>query len=148
MGRKWENPEKNHLAHPQAELGLSYMCPMWASGLWTIRTFANSALVNSDPKNAALVNSDPDHWSIRTPTTGQFGPYFIGQFGPQLEKIFGQFGPFLLVNSDLFHWSIQTFSFGQFGPIPLVNLYNLLWQITTERPSDHWLTAQKDLFHW
>ena len=24
-GRKWENPEKNHLAHPQAELGLSHV---------------------------------------------------------------------------------------------------------------------------
>ena len=24
-GRKWENPQKNHLAHPQAELGLSHM---------------------------------------------------------------------------------------------------------------------------
>ena len=27
MGRKRENPEKNHLAHPQAELGLSHMWP-------------------------------------------------------------------------------------------------------------------------
>ena len=26
-GRKQENPEKNHLAHPQAELGLSHMWP-------------------------------------------------------------------------------------------------------------------------
>ena len=26
-GRKRENPEKNHLAHPQAELGLSHMWP-------------------------------------------------------------------------------------------------------------------------
>ena len=26
-GRKWENPEKNHLAYPQAELGLSHMWP-------------------------------------------------------------------------------------------------------------------------
>ena len=25
MGRKWENPEKKHLAHPQAELGLSHV---------------------------------------------------------------------------------------------------------------------------
>ena len=24
-GRKWENPEKNHLAHPQAGLGLPHM---------------------------------------------------------------------------------------------------------------------------
>ena len=24
-GRKWENPEKKHLAHPQAELGLSHV---------------------------------------------------------------------------------------------------------------------------
>ena len=50
---------------------------------WTIRTLANSALVNSDPKKFGpsqfgprpLINSDPDHWSIRT--------LFIGQFGPQ-----------------------------------------------------------------
>ena len=27
MGRKRENPEKNHLTHPQAELGLSHMYP-------------------------------------------------------------------------------------------------------------------------
>ena len=27
MGLKRENPEKNHLAHPQAELGLSHMWP-------------------------------------------------------------------------------------------------------------------------
>ena len=26
-GRKRENPEKNHLAHPQTELGLSHMWP-------------------------------------------------------------------------------------------------------------------------
>ena len=25
--RKRENPEENHLTHPQAELGLSHMCP-------------------------------------------------------------------------------------------------------------------------
>ena len=42
--------------------------------LWTIRTLANSALVNSNPKKFGpsqfgprpLVNSDLDHWSIRT----------------------------------------------------------------------------------
>ena len=27
-GRKRENPEKKHLAHPQAELGLSHMWPV------------------------------------------------------------------------------------------------------------------------
>ena len=27
VGQKRENPEKNHLAHAQAELGLSHMCP-------------------------------------------------------------------------------------------------------------------------
>ena len=28
QGRKWKNPEKKkHLAHAQAELGLSHMCP-------------------------------------------------------------------------------------------------------------------------
>ena len=26
VGRKHESPEKNHRAHPQTELGLSYMC--------------------------------------------------------------------------------------------------------------------------
>ena len=30
-GRKRENPEKKHLAHPQAELGLSHMCPVRGS---------------------------------------------------------------------------------------------------------------------
>ena len=29
--RQWENPEKNHLTHPQAELGLSHMWPEWGS---------------------------------------------------------------------------------------------------------------------
>ena len=28
VGQKRENPKKNHLAHPQAELGLSHMCPV------------------------------------------------------------------------------------------------------------------------
>ena len=32
-GRKRENPEKNHLAHPQAELGLSHMWPVRGSNL-------------------------------------------------------------------------------------------------------------------
>ena len=31
VGRKRENPEKNHLTHPQAELSLSYMCAVWGS---------------------------------------------------------------------------------------------------------------------
>ena len=30
-GQKQENPEKNHLAHPQAELGLSHMRPVRGS---------------------------------------------------------------------------------------------------------------------
>ena len=30
-GQKRENPEKNHLAHPQAELGLSHMWPVRGS---------------------------------------------------------------------------------------------------------------------
>ena len=30
-GQKQENPEKNHLTHPQAELGLSYMWPVGGS---------------------------------------------------------------------------------------------------------------------
>ena len=84
--------------------------------LWTIRTLANSALVNSDPK--------------------KFGPFFIGQFGPQKEKFFGQFGPFLLVNSDLFHWSIRTFSFGQFGPLPYVFfIQKTAFRLNTSRPN-------------
>ena len=56
--------------------------------------------------------------TIRTSNTGQFGPrslvnsdLFIGQFGPQQEKLLGQFGPFRLVSSGLFHWSIWTFPF-------------------------------------
>ena len=96
--------------------------------LWTIRTLANSALVNSDLKKfdpslfgpQPRVNSDPDYWSIRT--------FLIGQFGPQKERILwsvwtfslGQFGPFPLVNSDLFLWLIRTFSIGQFGPFQYV----------------------------
>ena len=31
VGQKLKNPEKNHLAHPQAELDLSHMCPVWSS---------------------------------------------------------------------------------------------------------------------
>ena len=30
-GRKRKDPEKTHLAHPQAELGLSHMWPEWGS---------------------------------------------------------------------------------------------------------------------
>ena len=90
----------------------------WVIRPWSIRTL----------KNSGLVNSDLDHWSILTPTTGQFGPFFIGRYGPQKEKNLWsirtfslvRFGPFPLVNSDLFHWSTRTFSFGQFGPFPLV----------------------------
>ena len=99
--------------------------------LWTIRTLAHSALVNSDSKKFGprqfgprpLVNSDPDHWSIRT--------LFYWSIRTSKRKILwsirtfslGQFGPFPLVNSDLFHWSIRTFSFGQFGPF--------LWSVRT-----------------
>ena len=85
--------------------------------LWTIRTLANSALVNSDPKKFGpsqfgprpLVNSDPDHWSIRT--------LFYWSIRTSKRKILwsirtfslGQFGPFPLVNSDLFHCLVRTF---------------------------------------
>ena len=32
VGRKLDNPEKKkHLTHTEAELGLSYMCPVWTS---------------------------------------------------------------------------------------------------------------------
>ena len=82
-------------------------------GTRTIRTLVNSALVNSDPILFGpsqfgpwpLVNSDP--------TTGQFGPFCNGQFGPHQIFFFGQFGPFSLVKSDLIS--------GQFGPFSLVN---------------------------
>ena len=96
-----------------------------------VRTLANSALVYSDPKIFGPSQFGPRPLSIWPPTTGQFGPFFIGQFGPQKEKFFGQFGPFLLVNSDLFHWSIRTFSIGQFGPFPLVNSDLCHWSIRT-----------------
>ena len=33
-GQKRENPEKNHLAHPQAELGLSHMWPVRGSEIF------------------------------------------------------------------------------------------------------------------
>ena len=36
-GQKRESPEKNHLAHPQAELGLSYMWPVRASADTAVR---------------------------------------------------------------------------------------------------------------
>ena len=61
-----------------------------------------------------LFYSALDPWSIRTPTTGQFGPFCIGQFGPHQIFFFGQFGPFSLVNSDL--------TSGQFGPFLLVQV--------------------------
>ena len=77
-------------------------------GPWTIRPWSFRTLFYS-----ALVNSDLDPWSIRTPTTGQFGPFCNGQFGPHQIFFFGQFGPFSLVNSDLIS--------GQFGPFSLVN---------------------------
>ena len=88
--------------------------------LWTIRTLAYSALVNSDPKMRS--------WSIRNSTTGRFGPRPLVISDPLLlvdsdlikKKFFGQFGPFLLVNSDLFHGSIRTFSIGQLGPFHYV----------------------------
>ena len=106
--------------------------------LWTIRTLANSALINSDPKkfgpsqfgHRPLVNSDPDHWSIRT--------LFYWSIRTSKIKILwsirtfpvGQFGPFPLVNSE-----IRTFSVGQFGPFPLVN-------------SDLLSLVNSNLFHW
>ena len=88
--------------------------------LWTIRTLANSALVNSDPKKFGPsqivlrppVNSDPDHWSIRT--------LFNWSIRTSKRKIL---------------WSIRTFSLGQFGPFPLVN-------------SDLFPLVNSDLFHW
>ena len=101
MATYWEN---------SCSFGLRYVF----MELWTIRTLANSALVNSDPKKYGpsqfgprpLANSDPDHWSIRT---------FFSFVNSDLKKKNS------LVNSDLFSWSIRTFSIGQFGPFPLVN---------------------------
>ena len=76
--------------------------------------------------DATKVNSDLDPWSIWTPTTGQFGPFCNGQFGPHQILFVGQFGPFSWVNSDL--------KSCQFGPFSLV--------IRT-LPG-----VNSDLFHW
>ena len=89
----------------------------------TIRTLANSALVNSDPKKFGpsqfgprpLVSSDPDHWSIRTLFNWSIRTSIRKNLWSIRTFSIGQFGPFPFVNSDLFHWSIRTFSFGQFG---------------------------------
>ena len=84
------------------------------AGNRTIRTLANSALVNSDPILFGPSQfEDLDPWSIRTSTTGHFGPFCNGQFGPHQILFFGQFGPFSMVNSDL--------TSGQFEPFPLAN---------------------------
>ena len=112
--------------------------------LWTIRTLANSALVNSDPKKFGpsqfgprpLVNSDPDHWSIWA--------LFYWSIRSSKRKILwsirtfslGQFGPFPLVYSDLFHWSIRTFSIGQFGPLHYVFfIKKTVFRLKTSRPN-------------
>ena len=94
-------------------------------GPWSIRPELIRTLFYS-----ALGNSDLDPWSIRTPTTGQFGPFCNGQFGPHQIFFFGQFGPFYwsirtlsVVNSDLFHWSIRT--------LPVVNSENFYWSVRT-----------------
>ena len=78
--------------------------------------------------DATKVNSDLDPWSIWTPTTGQFGHFSNGQFGPHQIFFVGQFGPFSLVNSDLTSGQFGPFSLvnsdltrGQFGPFPLVS---------------------------
>ena len=92
--------------------------------LWTIRTLANTALVNSDPKKIGpsqfgprpLVNSDPDHWSIRTLFYWSIRSSKIKILWSIRTFSVNQFGPFPLVNSDLFRWSIRTFSIGHFGP--------------------------------
>ena len=104
--------------------------------LWTIRTLANSALVNLNPKifdpsqfgPRPLVNSDLDHWPIRAflldnsdlKKKNSLVNSDLLSWSTRTFSI-GQIGPFLLVNSDLFHWSIQTFSVGQFGPFSLVS---------------------------
>ena len=97
---------------------------MELSELWTIRTLANSALVNSDPKKFGpsqfgprpLVNSDPDHWSIRTLFYWSIRTSKIKILWSLRTFSVGQFGPFPFVNSDLFRLSIWTFSIGHFGP--------------------------------
>ena len=112
--------------------------------LWTIRTLANSALANSDPKKFGssqfgprpLINSDPDHWSIRT--------LFNWSIRTSKRKILwsirtfslGQFGPFPLFNSDIFLCSIRTFSIGQFGPLPYVfSIKKTAFRLNTSRPN-------------
>ena len=68
--------------------------------LLTIRTLANSALVNSDPKKFSSSQFGLDYWSILTSTTGQFGPFLLVNSDLKNKDSF--------VNSDLFCWSIRT----------------------------------------
>ena len=76
------------------------------------------------------MNARLDYWLIRTPITGQFGPFLLVNSG--------QIKHFSLVNSDLSHWSIRTFFplvnsdlfplvnsdlfSGQIGPFPQIKL--------------------------
>ena len=81
-------------------------------GHWLIRPYG---LFNPDPKNSALVNSVPDHLSVRTfllvnsdrkkkisLVNSDLFHWSIRTFS------IGQFGPFPLINSDLFQCSVRT----------------------------------------
>ena len=91
------------------------------SELWTIRTLANSALVNSDPK--------------------KFGP---SQFGP---RPLVNSDPFLLVKSDLkkknslvnsnvFFWSIRTFSIGKFNEDEVTQVDHTVEDVNSSQPGN------------
>ena len=59
LWRKRENPEKNHLAHPQAELGLSHMWPERGSNphqtqQWDDRVIKKQRSLNRTATGAAL----------------------------------------------------------------------------------------------
>ena len=69
--------------------------------------------------------------SIRTSTTGQFGPRPLVNSEPFLLVNSDLKNKNSLVNSDLFCWSIRTFSIGQFGPFSLVNSDLFHWSIRT-----------------
>ena len=81
-------------------------------GHWLIRPYG---LFNPDPKNSALVNSVPDHLSVRTLllvnsdrkkkislVNSDLFHWSIRTFS------IGQFGPFPLINSDLSQCSVRT----------------------------------------
>ena len=58
MGRKRENPEKNHLTHPQAELGLSHMWPERGSNPHQTQRW-DDRMVKCDNEISALLTTRP-----------------------------------------------------------------------------------------